>query len=59
MNSSPSNRNIHISAIYVLKEALVIKKKYSANTPEMKQKKARHQAKSLDVKQKIIIMQQV
>ena len=52
MNSSPPKRNIQLSAIYVLKEALVIKKKYSANTPEMKQKKAKHQAKSLDVKTK-------
>ena len=52
MNSSPPKRNIQLSAVYVLKEALVIKKKYSANTPEMKQKKAKHQAKSLDVKNK-------
>ena len=29
MNSSPPKRNIQLSAIYVLKEALVIKKKYS------------------------------
>ena len=41
MNSLPPKRNIQLSAIYVSKEALVIKKRYSANTTEMKQKKKR------------------
>ena len=39
MNSLTPKRNIQLSAIYVSKEALVIKEKYSANTTEMKQKK--------------------
>ena len=52
MNSLPPKRNIQLSAI-VSKEALVIKKKYFANTTEEKQKKnVEQQAKSLDVKNK-------
>lgn len=54
MNSLPPKRNIQLSAIYVLKGALVIKKKYSANTPEMKQKKLNNELKVLMLRTKNI-----
>lgn len=52
MNSLPPKRNIQLSAIYVSKEALVIKKNTPLTQLKWNKKNAEQQAKSLDAKNK-------